>query len=62
MGRADSGTRTLITPKLVKRRTSMPSLWTSYSSIQSRTVFPALKREYRWRSLGQSGMTQPKGR
>ena len=39
------GKRTLMTAKLVNRLTSMLSLCTSYSSIQSRTVFPALKRE-----------------
>lgn len=55
----DRRERTLMTPKLVNLRTSMPSLCTSYSSIHSRTVFPARKREYRCSSVGQSGITLP---
>lgn len=50
---------TLITPKLVKRRTSMPKSFTLYFSIHSSTVLPALSREYRCNSLGQSATTRP---
>ena len=46
--------RTLTTPKLVKRRTSMPILSTSNSCIHSKTVLPGLSREYKCNSTGQS--------